>query len=916
MAAKFPQLEILEFIGQGGMGAVYKARQKNLDRIVALKILPPQIGAGAGFAERFTREAQAMAKLNHPHIITLYEFGQADGLFYFLMEYVDGINLRQLLTSGRIAPKEALAIVPQICEALQYAHERGIVHRDIKPENILLSKEGRVKIADFGVAKIMAPDLDQTAEKTAPPADELTQAGSVVGTPQYMAPEQIKNSAEVDHRADIYSLGVVFYQMLTGELPTGKFEPPSRKVHIDVRLDEVVLRALEKKPERRYQQADDVRTCVETIAQTPASGAAAPNVAPDAGPFIQAALARDYSLNITHCLNRAWSLLVSDFWRTVGISALIWALSYLATRSIAGIIVGYPLIGGLWLYFLNRIRRHPASLETAFSGFKVAFLQLVLVGLVMMVLTVLGFVCLIIPGIYLWVSWTFAVALVVDKRLDFWPAMSLSRRLISRHWWKFFWFLIVLGLIHVVGFMLFFVGIFVAIPFCLAALAYAYEDIIGPVAVTPGNVPAGAPVTPARPGDGLGTGAGLALGVAAAVVFIAFLGFLLAAAIPAFVHGRQQALARREQHFAAKSDYIGQTYFPRGDMITITSVKRTADTMVVKGHYDLLSADTAALAFDITTTNSFGLAGTQQPILKGEGDFSLTHFLPVPGLPHVSMYSTNGEPLASVYFGNKQEADEESQASWITNATPTSVGPSAPTGQSPVVEAPAIPGVQNWLALMDSGDYAQSWDTAGDSFHSTVTKDDWISLAGKVRQPLGSVVSREKISGQPSSTFPGMPDGSYFVEQFATSFTGLASAVETVTFSLEKDGQWKAVAYLIRPRTAAETAAVSAAQIWLAGIDDGRYAESWTDAADYFRESITQDKWILSLQTVRAPLGDLKIRTVDSAVATTSLPGVPVGQYVTMQFDTSFANKKSSVETVTFSLEKDGQWKASGYYIK
>lgn len=278
LAAKFPQLEILEFIGQGGMGAVYKARQKQLDRIVALKILPPQAGR-VGFAERFTREARALAKLNHPHIVTLYEFGQSDGLFYFLMEFVNGVNLRQLLGNSRISSREALAIVPQICEALQFAHDSGIVHRDIKPENILLDKKGQVKIADFGVAKMIAESLTEAAEKTTTPG-ELTEAGSTLGTPQYMAPEQIKNSAEVDHRADIYSLGVVFYQMLTGELPSSKIEPPSRKVHIDVRLDQVVLRALEKKPELRFQQVSDVKTLVETIATTPQ-----PSPAPPLPPF-------------------------------------------------------------------------------------------------------------------------------------------------------------------------------------------------------------------------------------------------------------------------------------------------------------------------------------------------------------------------------------------------------------------------------------------------------------------------------------------------------------------------------------------------------------------------------------------------------------------------------------------------------
>ncbi len=269
LAPHFPQLEILELLGHGGMGAVYKARQKELDRIVAVKILPPGISHDVAFSQRFTREAKALAKLNHPHIVTLYDFGQADGLFYFFMEYVDGMNLRQLLHGRHISPDEALAIVPQICDALQFAHDRGIVHRDIKPENILLGKDGQVKIADFGIARIVAGESGEpsfTSEAT--PAAETTEAGRVLGTPQYMAPEQVSRPTEVDHRADIYSLGVVFYQMLTGELPGQQIELPSRKVEIDVRLDEVVLRALEEQPGRRYQQASSFKTEVETIAAT------------------------------------------------------------------------------------------------------------------------------------------------------------------------------------------------------------------------------------------------------------------------------------------------------------------------------------------------------------------------------------------------------------------------------------------------------------------------------------------------------------------------------------------------------------------------------------------------------------------------------------------------------------------------
>jgi len=153
-----------------------------------------------------------------------------------------------LLINGRIAPREALAIVPQICDALQFAHDQGIVHRDIKPENILLDRRGRVKVADFGLAKIIGGAIEPVPGASRTGASLLTETGKILGTPQYMSPEQIAHPADVDHRADIYALGVVFYQMLTGELPGKKIEPPSKKVHIDVRLDEVVLRALEKKP--------------------------------------------------------------------------------------------------------------------------------------------------------------------------------------------------------------------------------------------------------------------------------------------------------------------------------------------------------------------------------------------------------------------------------------------------------------------------------------------------------------------------------------------------------------------------------------------------------------------------------------------------------------------------------------------
>jgi tRNA A-37 threonylcarbamoyl transferase component Bud32 len=279
LAPHFPQLEILEGLGRGGMGVVYKARQKSLNRLVALKLLAPERVTDTKFAQRFTHEAQALAALNHPNIVTIYDFGQAGGFYFLLMEFVDGVNLRQAMKAGRFTPEQALAVVPPVCDALQYAHEHGIVHRDIKPENLLLDKEGRVKIADFGIAKMLDDDGSDIGLAESQPA----------GTPQYMAPEE-KAHRVTDHRVDIYSLGVVLYELLTGELPADKLQPPSRKVQIDVRLDEIVLRALEAQPERRYQTAGEFGTQVETMTSDAGVPPVEPGVAVAPSRFSRTAL--------------------------------------------------------------------------------------------------------------------------------------------------------------------------------------------------------------------------------------------------------------------------------------------------------------------------------------------------------------------------------------------------------------------------------------------------------------------------------------------------------------------------------------------------------------------------------------------------------------------------------------------------
>ena len=280
LAPLFPQLEVLELLGHGGMGAVYQARQKKLDRLVALKIIRPEGAADPAFAERFMREARTLARLNHPGIVAIHDFGEVENAvpgdgrqYYFVMEYVDGANLRQLMENGELNAEQAFAIVPQICDALQFAHDEGVVHRDIKPENILVDTKGRVKIADFGLAKLA----------TRSPEDfTLTATHQVMGTPRYMAPEQMAGSHSVDHRADIYSLGVVLYEMLTGEIPMGQFAPPSHKAAVDARLDDVVMRALASEPERRFQQASELKSDVDRIS----SGAWTPRPGqPAGGPY-------------------------------------------------------------------------------------------------------------------------------------------------------------------------------------------------------------------------------------------------------------------------------------------------------------------------------------------------------------------------------------------------------------------------------------------------------------------------------------------------------------------------------------------------------------------------------------------------------------------------------------------------------
>ncbi|HLZ53317.1 MAG TPA: protein kinase, partial [Verrucomicrobiae bacterium] len=618
IAALFPQLEILECLGRGGMGVVYKARQPRLNRFVALKILAREKEQDAQFAERFTREAQALARLNHPNIVTVHDFGEAGGHCYLVMEFVDGLNLRQLLQARKMPSEQALAIVPKICEALQYAHEQGVVHRDIKPENILLDKSGRVKIADFGIAKMLG---DETGQQT------LTGARDAVGTPHYMAPEQIEKPLSVDHRADIYSLGVVFYEMLTGELPLGRFAPPSKKVQIDVRLDEVVLHALEKEPDRRYQQASQIKTAVETItaASEPGAGRRTAIKTEPAGSQNRLTPAATAFRRGAHV--GLWVFLLIVF--TASLITFLLPTTYLGTARVE--LTGLAPQSG-----------DPYYVQTEFQ---VIESDSVLEG--------------VVDSLELDQRWgkqfnggtplnNAEVMALMRSRIDLRPIRNTD-------------------VIEI--------GFFSSSPKEAAEIANKIAETY--CALPPGHrgaiiERAAAPFHPIRPnvplniflgivagsvaGIFVGLGFGLfsfwrlraaqfealppaqkpdrfwrrfAIAVAAvlfALILIPIFVVLLAMFLPALNASRDRIQAIRIQNAAQQNVmtnfYIGQTWFPRGDSIEITSVERTKNQMTVKGHYNLVSHDNALLALYVTTMDKIAVPvgpDERMQINKGNG---------------------------------------------------------------------------------------------------------------------------------------------------------------------------------------------------------------------------------------------------------------------------------------------------------
>jgi len=278
LADLFPGYQIIRLIACGGMGAVYEAVQLSLDRSVAIKILPQEFAADESFCTAFETEAKAMARLNHPNLVSVYDFGQAGGMLYIIMEYVPGFSVFNAADGQPILQQEVAPLITAICRGLAHAHENGIIHRDIKPANILLDHNNEPKIGDFGLARPLEKQVQEGEE--------------IFGTPGYTAPEVVDHPQSIDHRADIFSIGVLLHELLTGILPDADPRPASAICHCDPRFDAIIRKATNPNPGERYHSAADIAAEIEKIRttagprvlQTAASAGRSPRIAPSRYP--------------------------------------------------------------------------------------------------------------------------------------------------------------------------------------------------------------------------------------------------------------------------------------------------------------------------------------------------------------------------------------------------------------------------------------------------------------------------------------------------------------------------------------------------------------------------------------------------------------------------------------------------------
>jgi serine/threonine protein kinase/biopolymer transport protein ExbD len=904
LAPEFPQLDILELLGRGGMGAVYKARQKSLDRLVALKLLRPGLDADPSFAERFTREARALAQLNHPGIVTLYEFGRTPGgLFFILMEFVDGLNLRQLLTAGRLSPREALAIVPPLCDALQYAHDRGLIHRDIKPENILIDRLGRVKIADFGLAKLAATSTSASSNNTETPepsasghsspfnlhSSSLTETGKVIGTPEYMSPEQRAHPDTVDHRADIYALGVVLYQLLTGELPDSKqLQPPSHRVHLDIRLDAIVLRALEANPSLRYAAASELKTQLETIASssppaplppgssTPPSALAASSSVPTDPAASVSTPSAPPPFRVSAIFSRPrlkfWLLRVAPLTLLITLALRFFVM---APYRIEGSSVEPEIPAGS-LAFVYKLGRHFAP------GDIIAYRHsesLVYVGRVDTAHPVDGkiFIARKNQGVT-GISPNAVIGKVVFNTRNNQGRLGAPESRNSA----------TLAINAV---------IFLSLT---ALLIWTWKTI---------KRPATAGVS--KQSLALPAGAFVLL----CTLHLAW-AFSTADELPATV-ASHFGMNGRADGFMSKNGYLAFICaFPLGLSLFLQATTRLAfrlpSRFVNIPNRDIWLAparrpELVAILQAWFAALSCGLVifSTQLHTLT-----LLANRLNPPRLPDIALVTLLGFPTILLLWtiGLLMRLAEPQAAAKLH------------TRRSLILAIVSIA-----LLGFFAAPTVVAWQQRDQPSNSTTTS----SSSPATPSPLPDELIR--ISS----------DGKYFIgatqvslEELHQHFTTLGQQTSAPTLRIKADGRtaYPQIAALLseakkrgvtkisfdtgdyEPDEMAKTA--PRAKSWLQQIDDGHYAENWAATSPLFRQAITEKDWITMIGSVRAPLGAMLARFQFTAETVEKLPGVSGGPHIVFRFATRFENKLDAVETVTFTRDTDGIWRASGYYIK
>lgn len=880
LAKVFPRLEIIELIGKGGMGAVYKVRQPELDRIVALKILPPAIATSPSFAARFTREAKALAKLNHPGIVTIHESGHQEDLYYFLMEYVDGVNLRQLLANGRISPREAMAIVPQICDALQFAHDQGIVHRDIKPENILLNRLGTVKVADFGIAKLTDNKEPEKSETTAFKAT-LTSGGKILGTPQYMAPEQCDSTTEIDHRADIFALGVVFYQMLTGELPEKDIQPPSAKIHLDVRLDQVVLKALEKDPDLRFSNVSALKTGIESIHSTPQTTAPTNQ----GFPLNYRSKKKLFGLPLLHVVSGVDPQIgreptakgiVAIGGKAVGVFAFgglasgFMAFGGIATGAIAfgGLSFGLVSLGGLAIaiaiaigglsiapismggnaighyafggkargtYIIDGKTKTPEAEEFFLPWVHELFSEM---GSVMFILMAL--VMLITFGIPLW--------LMQKQRCE-----NLNPPTKHRKW-----------IIPAVS-----TAIFALIVFVTSGTDFFSQKQNKPSSHSEKN---STPLATENTESPLPEGT--------------FSQTLLPD------HEISIIDLEKGQLRELQAEYLEKETLPEWSLAYHKTESTDGNTGEVIETLHFIYSNASSIQISVTPLNF----KPGEPIPVSEITHSKTYTkglvslqLPLDYIPgnwllyRIDKLGTSKIATGLIRIVPSEKNSEQPALQWTFKSIAQSVAKSTLLLPEPIPVKPP-------------------------HTHSLTVIDSELSLLGN------RLLTDSELTSALSNIIKKKPESAVLLRSHSETKNG---RIQSLMKILSKAGITDiSLALVSSEEERKKHTTINLASGWLTKMDRGKYTETWESSSSAVKKTVTSTQWQNSITSAREPLGKTLKRTPSTYQALDKLPGLPDGNYIIIQFGTEFENKKSAVETVTFMKDIGGQWCPAGYFIK